>query len=82
MGLIAGNLLPLLTATLGGRDQRGDEQPFVVGQITRIAQFAAIVAGAGLGRPNGGTHWQCSPVSHTSAKPGKTVRGRDHRRFK
>src|ERR1700731_1930330 len=43
---------PLATASLARRDQRFDQSPFVVGQIARIAQFAAVVTGAVLVRPH------------------------------
>jgi hypothetical protein len=34
------------------RDQRFDQSPFVVGQIARISQLAAVVTGAALARPD------------------------------
>src|SRR4051812_47824965 len=43
---------PLVAATLGRRDQRGNQRPFRVGYITRIAQRAAVVAGTVLSRPH------------------------------
>src|ERR1700751_6123722 len=42
----------LATASLARRDQRFDQSPFVVGQIARIAQLAAVVTGAVLARPH------------------------------
>ena len=51
-------LLPLTAATLGGGDQWRDERPFVVRQITRVTQSAAVVPGAVLGRPHGQAHWR------------------------
>src|ERR1035438_8675188 len=42
----------LTTASLAWRDQRFDQSPFVVSQITRISQLAAVVAGAVLARPH------------------------------
>jgi hypothetical protein len=41
----------LATAGLARRDQRFDQSPFVVGQIARISQLAAVVTGAVLARP-------------------------------
>jgi hypothetical protein len=35
------------------RDQRFDQSPFVVGQIARILQLAAVVTGAVFSRPHG-----------------------------
>src|SRR5271169_6647633 len=43
---------PLATASFAGRDQRFDQAPFVVGQIARISQLAAVVTGAVLARPH------------------------------
>src|SRR5216684_14912 len=42
----------LATASLARRDQRFDQSPFVVGQIARISQLAAVVTGAVLARPH------------------------------
>src|ERR1022692_5099796 len=42
----------LATASLAGWDQRLDQSPFVVGQIARISQLAAVVTGAVLARPH------------------------------
>src|SRR6266851_3945475 len=42
----------LISATLARRDQWFHQSPFVVGQITRISQLAAIVTGAVLARPH------------------------------
>src|SRR4029077_357939 len=39
-------------AALAWRDQQLDKRPFIVGQITRISQFAAIVPRAILRRPH------------------------------
>ena len=47
-------LLPLASATFGRRDQWRDERPLVIGQIARVAQLAAVVSGAGRGRPHDG----------------------------
>src|SRR5438128_5840094 len=35
--------MALVAATLGGRDQWFDMRPFIVGQVTRISQFAAVI---------------------------------------
>src|SRR6202171_4006028 len=40
----------LATASLAGRDQRFDQSPFIVGEIARISQIAAVVTGAVLAR--------------------------------
>src|SRR5271167_4917496 len=42
----------LATASLARRDQRFDQPPFVVGQIARISQLAAVVTGSVLARPH------------------------------
>src|SRR5271163_4402856 len=42
----------LATASLAPRDQWLDQSPFVVGQIARISQLAAVVTGAVLARPH------------------------------
>ena len=51
---------PPVAAALGGWDQRGDDRPFFVGQIARVAQLAAVVFRPVLGRPHG----HPSPGSH------------------
>ena len=66
-------LLPLAAAALGGRYQRRDHRPFVVGQITRISQIAAVMTGAGFGRPHGGLDDQCEAWTHTSIEPRKGI---------
>ena len=43
--------MTLVAAALGGRDQWFDMRPFIVGQVTRISQFAAVVTSAGLRPP-------------------------------
>src|SRR4029077_872119 len=43
----------LTTTSLARRDQRFDQSPFVVGQIARIPQLAAVVTGAVFPRPHG-----------------------------
>ena len=52
----------LLAAALGGRDQRPDQRPLRVGQITRIAQPAAVIAALVLVRPHAAT-----PTSRAAA---------------
>src|SRR5262245_54305643 len=42
----------LVAAALGGRDQWFDMRPFIVGQVTRISQFAAVVTSAVLRHPH------------------------------
>ena len=42
----------LASTTLARRDQRFHQSPFVVGQIARISQLAAVVTGAVLARPH------------------------------
>ena len=42
----------LATASLARRDQRFDQPPFVVSQIARISQLAAVITGAVLARPH------------------------------
>src|SRR5439155_284081 len=44
--------LDLFAGALGGRDQWFDMRPFIVGQVTRISQFAAVVTSAVLRRPH------------------------------
>src|SRR5262249_20165188 len=44
----------LVATWLAPRDQGLDPLPLVVGQIAQIAQLAAVIAGAVLGRPHGG----------------------------
>src|SRR5215210_5467796 len=43
---------PLVPAALGGRDQRGDQRPFLVGQVTWVAQLTTVVATTVLIRPH------------------------------
>src|ERR1700689_4334977 len=54
---------PLATAGLARWDPRFDECPFVVGQIARISQFAAVVTGAVLARPH---RWSLLESGHHS----------------
>src|SRR4051795_3927810 len=42
----------LVAAAAGGRDQRGDQRPFLIRQITGIAKLAAVVPLAVLRRPH------------------------------
>src|SRR5262249_26021064 len=44
--------MALVAAALGGRDQWFDMRPFIVGQVTRISQFAAVVTSVVLRRPH------------------------------
>jgi hypothetical protein len=44
--------LALVAAALGGWDQRRDEDPLVIRQITRIAQLAAVIATSVLRSPH------------------------------
>jgi hypothetical protein len=45
---------PLAAAAFGGRDQRLDIRPFVIGQVARISQVIAAVLRPVLVRP----HWR------------------------
>src|SRR4051794_2232383 len=54
---------PLVAAALGGRDQRGNQRPFLVGQVTWVAQLATVVATAVLTRPH-----QRLPPNRNAAK--------------
>ena len=60
---------PLVAAALGRRDQRPDQRPFLVRQVARIAQLAAVVSGAVLGRP------------HPAAPANRGRRAWNHNRF-
>src|SRR5271169_2559280 len=42
---------PLAAAALGGRNQRLDIRPFVIGQVARISQMIAVVLRSVLVRP-------------------------------
>ena len=57
---------PLAAATLAGRDERFDKRPFFVGQIARITQLVAVVAGAIFGRPH--RHLQNESVPHKESQ--------------
>src|SRR3954469_5111326 len=54
---------PLVAAALGGRDQWGDQRPFLVGQVTWVAQLATVVATTVLTRPH-----QWLPPDRNAAK--------------
>src|SRR4051794_17906385 len=54
---------PLVAAALGGRDQWGDQRPFLVGQVTWVAQLATVVATTVLTRPH-----QRLPPNRAAAK--------------
>src|SRR5215203_1075137 len=54
---------PLVAAAFGGRDQWGDQRPFLVGQVTWVAQLATVVATTVLIRPH-----QRLPPNRTAAK--------------
>src|ERR1035438_8024519 len=54
---------PLATAGLARWDQRFDQSPFLVGQIARISQLAAVVTGAVLARPH---RWSLLESGHHS----------------
>src|SRR5207244_12817845 len=58
---------PLATAGLALRDQRFDQSPFLVGQIARISQLAAVVTGAVLARPQ---QWPLLESGHYSSITG------------
>ena len=53
---------PLVAAALGRRDQRTDQRPLLVGQITRIPQLASVVANPILVSPH-----QATPANRTAA---------------
>src|SRR3954454_2373458 len=54
---------PLVAAALGSRDQWGDQRPFLVGQVTWVAQLATVVATTVLTRPH-----QRLPPNRNAAK--------------
>src|SRR6188472_3234284 len=43
---------PLVASALGSRDHRRNQRPFLIGQVARIAQLAAVVASAVLVGPH------------------------------
>src|SRR3982751_4212256 len=71
---------PLVPAALGGRDQRGDQRPFRVGQVTWVAQLATVVATTVLIRPHQRlppdrtTLRKSQPTPNTQDVPGWTLR--------
>src|SRR3954447_15619703 len=64
---------PLVVAALGGRDQWGNQRPFLVGQVTWVAQLATVVAPTVLTRPH-----QWLPPDRNAAK-GITTNSKDSR---
>ena len=60
---------PLIAARFGRRDQRTDLRPFFIGQVTLIAQPAAVIAGAALLGPHG------MPQIDTGAGNGNGISG-------
>jgi hypothetical protein len=54
---------PLVAAALGGRDQWGNQRPFLVAPVTGVAQLAPVVATTVLTRPH-----QRLPPDRTAAK--------------
>ena len=62
--------MALVAAALGGRNQWFDMRPFIVGQVTRISQFAAVVTSSVLRRP------------HTVVPLSNQVTTLNHKRFK
>src|SRR2546429_9621323 len=54
--------MALVATPLRGRDQRFDMRPFIVGQITRVSQFAAVVTSAVLRRPHRFAPLESSPL--------------------
>ena len=57
--------LALVPARLGGWDQRPDQGPFVVRQVARIPQFAAVIAASVVSTPHG------KPPGTSQSKPSK-----------
>ena len=47
---------PFAATSLGRRNKRLDQRPFLIGQVARIAQLVAVVAGAVLGSLHGAPH--------------------------
>lgn len=43
---------PSAATPFGGRDERGDQRPFLVGQIARVAKLVAVVARAVVSGPH------------------------------
>ena len=57
---------PLAATPLGGRNKGFRLDPFLVGQIARIAQLVAVVTGTVSGGPHGAPHEtnRCHPENH------------------
>src|SRR4029453_4308923 len=72
--------MALVAAALGGRDQWFDMRPFIVGQVTRISQFAAVVPSAVLPRPHrwcpleSGHHFESQTIQRIQNVFGRTLR--------
>ncbi len=72
--------MALVAAALGGRDQWFDMRPFIVGQVTRISQFAAVVTSAVLRRPHRGAplesghHFESQTIQRIQNVFGRTLR--------
>src|SRR5580700_3375817 len=64
---------PLTAAASGGRDQRLDTCPFVIGQVARISQVIAVVLRPVLVRP------QCSPLLKSRWAPSNPNDSKDSR---
>src|SRR6266478_2879438 len=73
--------MALVAAAFGGRDQWFDIRPFIVGQVTRISQFAAVVTSAVLRRPHRGAplesghHFESQTIQRIQNVFGRTLRG-------
>ena len=77
---------PLVTTSLGGRDQRPDQSPLLISHITRVTQLAAVIPTAVFVRPH-----RAAPANQTAAiesqmtptiqdVPGRTLRTSRSRR--
>src|SRR5258706_4886713 len=72
--------MALVAAAFGGRDQWFDIRPFIVGQVTRISQFAAVVTSAVLRRPHRGAplesghHFESQTIQRIQNVFGRTLR--------
>jgi hypothetical protein len=53
---------PLVTTSLGGRDQRPDQSPLLISHITRVTQLAAVIPTAVFVRPH-----RAAPANQTAA---------------
>src|SRR5260221_9211878 len=71
--------MALVAAAFGGRDQWFDIRPFIVGQVTRISQFAAVVTSAVLRRPHRGAplesghHFESQTIQRIQNVFGRTL---------